>query len=92
MHHQRARLLQDVLLVSVNVHAVGGDGPRAEDACLLQPLYHSQAGAAQAIPHVGHVLGHVDVKAGTQRRGSLHAASQRLVGEGQRGVQAKGGG
>ncbi len=86
MDHTGAGLAQDIHLVGVHVHAVGGDGLGAQHPELLQPLHHPQARFLQAVPLVGYVLGHMDVKPHVQLPGHPHCFLQRLIGEGQRGV------
>ena len=80
-------LVQDVLLVFVQVHAVDRDGTRPQDAELLQALHHAQVVLAQALVLVGLVLGDVDVEAGAQPLDGSPAGFQRLVRDGERGVQ-----
>ena len=63
---------------------------RPQDVELLQPFHHAQAVLAQALVLVGLVLGDVDVEAGAQPFDGSPAGFQRLIGDGERGVQPEG--
>ena len=72
----------------VDVHGVGGDRLRAEDAGAPQPLDDAQAVPGQAVFLVARGLGAVDVAAHAQVGGQGRGAGERLVREGEGGVQA----
>ena len=87
VRHPGPRLVQDVLLVFVQMDAVDRDGTRPQDVELLQPFHHAQVVLAQALVLVGLVLGDVDVEAGAQPCDGSPAGFQRLIRDGERGVQ-----
>ena len=92
MRHPRAGLVQHVFFVFVQVYAMHRNGARPQDLELAQPLDHAQVILAQAFVFVGLVLGHVDVEAGAQALRCAGRCFQRLVRQGERGVEAEGGG
>ena len=81
--------MQDVFLKFIQVDAVHRDGTRPQDVELLQPLHHAEAVLAQAFVLVGLVLGDVDVEAGAKPLDGVPAGFQRLVRDGERGVQTE---
>ncbi len=91
MRDPGAGLGQHLDLTPVHVDAVGGDGARTEETCLVQSVDDALAGLTQTVFLVGHVLGGVDVESQARFGGGGDAVGERLVRQGQGGVEAEGG-
>ena len=88
MTHHGAGLLDDVHFGGVHVDAVAQNGLGAEDAVVLQTLHGAAAVVLQAVVHVVHALGDVDVVARAAVVGCDHAVKG-LVGDGEQSVAAE---
>ena len=89
--HHGAGLLDDLHLSGVHMDAVAQNGLGTQDAVVLQALDRAAAIVLQAVVHVVHALGHMDVIAGAAVVGGHHAV-EGLVADGEQGVSAEHGG
>ena len=82
------RFFDDVHFRRVHVDAVAQDGLGPQDPVVLQALDRAAAVVLEAVVHVVHALGHMDVVAHPARVGGVHPV-EGLVGDGEQGMSAE---
>ena len=88
MHHGGLRGGDDIHLGFVNVDAMDEERFLAGGAHLIQPLDGGHSVLLQRVFPVGGVLSNVDVAADARVPGNAHAFLERLIREGEGGMQA----
>src|ERR1017187_5549919 len=92
MDDRRLRLGQDVQLPAIHVHTMRCDASWAQDAELVQPLYHPHVVLLLGVLLITLSLGDMDVETRSQFYAQRRCLLQRGILERERRMQAEEGG
>ena len=87
MNHIGLSRLQQIDLAGVDMDAMSGDGPAAQNAKVVQAVHHSLAVLKLALRLVRRSFRDVDVEPCIELRGGIGASRHGLVADSERGMQ-----